>query len=72
MSTECGGETDDRHAVVEGSDRQVYSFISGPFGGVPTLDARVKVRKDMTVGGCSGVVCLIYDDSSQPCRIKLL
>lgn len=72
VSTECGGEPNDRHTVFEGSDRQIHSFVSSVSDGMRTLDARVKVRKNMAIRGCSSVMCLIYDDGLQPCRIKLL
>jgi len=72
VPTERGGETDDRHTVFGRSDRQIPNFIFGTFDGTRTLDTRVEVRKDTAIGGCSSVVCLIYDDSLKPCRIKLL
>jgi len=72
MSTERGGETDDRHTVLGGSHRRVQSFAFGAFDSMRVLDARVELRKDLAIGGSSGMVCLIYDNSIQPCRIKLL
>ena len=72
VSTECGGETNDRYIVLGGSNQQIHSFVFDAFDSMRALDARVEVRKDMAVGGCSGVVCLIYDNGLQPCRIKLL
>ena len=61
VSAERGGETNDRYAVFDGSDR-VHGFVFNTFDGIRTLDARVEVRKDTAIGGRSGVVCLIYDN----------
>jgi len=72
VPTERGGETDDRYTVLGRSDRQIRKFIFCTFDGMRTLDARVEVGKDTAIGGCSSVVCLIYNDSLKPCRIKLL
>ena len=72
VPTERGGKTDDRYTVLGRRDRQVKNFIFGAFDSMRTFDTRVEVRKNMAIGRCGSVVCLIYNDSLQPCRIKLL
>ena len=72
VPAERSGETNDRHAVLGGSNQRFYSFVFNAFDSMRTLDARVEVRKNVAIGGCSGVVCLVYDYGFQPCRIKLL
>jgi len=73
VPTERGGETDDRYAVLgRRGGRRIQNIIFRAFYGMRTLDSRVEVRKNMAIGGCSGVVCLIDDDNLQPCRIKFL
>jgi hypothetical protein len=62
VSTERGGETNDRYTVFDRSDRRVHGFVFNTFDGMWTLDARVEVRKDTAIGGRGGVVCLIYDN----------
>ena len=65
VPTERGGEFDDRYTMLG-------CFVFRTLGSTRTLDTRVEVREDMAIGGCSGVVCLIYNDNLQPRRIKLL
>ena len=62
VSAERGGEANDWYAVFDGSNHRVHGFVFNTFDGMRTLDARVEVRKDTTIGGRSGVVCLIYDN----------
>ena len=72
VPTERGGESDDRYTMLGRSGCQIRNFVFRVFDSTRTLDTRVEVREDMAIGGCSGVVCLIYNDNLQSCRIKLL
>ena len=73
VPTERGRETNDWYVILGGGGgRGVHNLVLSAFDGVRTLDARIKVREDVAIGGCGGVVCLVYDYSLQPCRIKLL
>ena len=62
VSTESGRETDDRHSVFGGGGGQIRRLVLSALDGVRALDTRVEVGKDVTVGGCGGVVCFIHDD----------
>jgi len=61
-STEHSGETGGRHTML-GSDRRIQNLIFRASGSMRILDIRVEAREDMAIRGCSGTVCLIYDDN---------
>ncbi|KAF9647672.1 hypothetical protein BDM02DRAFT_3116638 [Thelephora ganbajun] len=54
-----------------GSDRRIHSLVFSAFDSVRILDAQVETKNDVTIGGCGGVVYLIYDnhDCLQSCQI---
>jgi hypothetical protein len=73
MPTERCRKSDHGYAAVGGwSDSRVVIFAFSGFDSARTLDVQIEVRKDVSIGGCSGVVCFVYDYGFQPCRIKLL
>ena len=47
-------------------DHQIRGFIFSTLDSMRIVDPRVEVRKDVTIWGCGGVVCLIYDYEVQP------
>ena len=46
-----------------GSNHQSHGSIFSTFDSMRTLGARVGARKGGAIGGCSGMVCLISDNS---------
>ena len=71
VPTERGGESDDRYTMLWSGRRTQNLSIKSPRTAKASED-RVEVRGGMAIGGCSGTVCLIHNNSLQPRRIKLL
>lgn len=72
VPAERGREANDGYAMLSRGNNQIYRPVLKALNNGWTVDTRVEVRKNVTVRGRSGVVCFVYDNRPQSCRIKLL